>query len=98
MKICTLKLSEAGPTNVVILASMNVVQFQVLCQSSSGAATILGDGTVMIGTSGTAYTNQAQPLSSGQGYNSAQADPRSPWDGVTIVCTGGTVDVTLTTD
>lgn len=95
MKICTFALSSGE--NIVIKKSMNVVQWHVLCESVAGTCTITGAGTVLT-VAGTAITNEAIVMSSGQGFNSIPSPPGSPWDGVTIICTAGSMNVILTTD
>lgn len=95
MQICTVTLS-AGE-NITINRSMNVVQFSVIAGSSSAVAGLLGSGTVT-NVAGTAIPNETLDFSSGQGYNSIPAFPSSPWDGITITCSAGIVNVILTTD
>ncbi len=98
MELCTITLvSGSGLANTRIDRTMNVMQWQVMGQSLDAAFTIKGNATVN-NPSGVPFTNVAAPLAAGQGYNSAQAVPQAPWDGVEIICTAGTVDLFLTTE
>lgn len=95
MEICTFTLSSGD--NIVINRSMNVVQFSVVGDGDNGAFTMLGNGTVQDIT-GAIITNESIALGANQGYNAIPASPGSPWNGVTITCTAGTIKVILTTD
>ena len=95
MEICTFTL--ASGENIVIQKSMNVMQFSVVGDGDNATFTILGNGTVL-NVAGSVITNEAIALGASQGYNAMPAMPGSPWNGITITCTAGTIKVILTTD
>ena len=89
MKLFTTSLTTAG--SFTITSNMDVTQFSVCAGSSDAEFTINGDGKII------SQPSIAVGFAEGQGgYNSATAQVVNPWNGVTIACTQGTVNIALT--
>lgn len=91
MKLYTSQLSTGG--SFIIIAAKQVLQWSVIAASTDAEFTLKGNG-VINSTNGSNITF----ITGAGGYNSVQALPSAPWDGITITCTAGLVNIAATTD
>ena len=86
-------------SSYTIVRSQNVLQWSVAAANSSAVFTIQGIASITPSSGGqaTASTPVSVGGSAGTGaYNSAVASTQSPWDGVTINVSAGTVSLVMT--